>query len=118
MYAITGITGRVGGVVGRTLLSAGQRVRAVVRDADKGRLWCELGCEVAMAEMEDAAALTRAFANVTGVFILPPSNFDQSQDFRRPGPSSPPCVKRSMRPVQPRSSVSRPSVLRPPSRTC
>ena len=81
MYAITGITGRVGGVVGRTLLSAGQRVRAVVRDADKGRLWCELGCEVAMAEMEDAAALTRAFANVTGVFILPPSNFDPKPGF-------------------------------------
>src|ERR1700704_4323489 len=64
MYAITGITGKVGGVVARTLLSAGQRVRAVVRHADKGRVWSDLGCEVAIAEMEDAEALTRAFTHV------------------------------------------------------
>jgi len=36
MYAVTGIRGKVGGVVGRTLLSTGQRVRAVIRNADKG----------------------------------------------------------------------------------
>jgi uncharacterized protein YbjT (DUF2867 family) len=81
MYAITGITGKVGGRVARTLLSAGQRVRAVLRDADKGKLWSGLGCEVAIAEMEDAAALTRAFVCVTGVFILPPSNFDPEPGF-------------------------------------
>ena len=81
MYAITGITGNVGGVVARALLSAGQRVRAVVRNANKGKLWCELGCEVAIAEMEDAEALTRAFTDVTGVFILPPPNFDPKPGF-------------------------------------
>jgi len=81
MYAITGITGKVGGVVARHLLSAGQRVRAVVRDAHKGRFWSDLGCEVAIAEMEDAAALTRSFSGVTGVFILPPSNFDPGPGF-------------------------------------
>src|ERR1700752_986788 len=81
MYAITGITGKVGGAAARALLSAGQRVRAVVRDADKGRSWSELGCEVAIAEMEDARALTRAFTDVTGVFILPPSNFDPQPGF-------------------------------------
>src|SRR5467141_3278207 len=57
IHAITGITGKVGGAVARALLSAGQRVRAVVRDANKGRFWSELGCEVAIAEMEDAEAL-------------------------------------------------------------
>jgi NAD(P)H dehydrogenase (quinone) len=81
MYAITGITGKVGGVAARTLLSAGQRVRAVVRDADKGRFWSDLDCEVAIAELEDAEALTRAFTSVTGVFILPPSNFDPEPGF-------------------------------------
>lgn len=81
MHAITGITGKVGGAVARTLLSAGQRVRAVVRDADKGKAWSDLGCEVAMAEMEDAQALTRAFAGVTGVFILPPPIFDPEPGF-------------------------------------
>jgi len=81
MYAITGITGKVGGAVARTLLSAGQRVRAVVRDADKGKAWSDLGCEVAIAEMEDAQALTRAFSGVTGVFVLPPPNFDPKPGF-------------------------------------
>ncbi|NEK55948.1 NmrA family NAD(P)-binding protein, partial [Rhizobium leguminosarum] len=32
MFAITGITGKVGGAVARQLLAAGQPVRAVVRD--------------------------------------------------------------------------------------
>jgi len=81
MFAITGITGKVGGAVARTLLSAGQRVRAVVRDADKGKAWSDLGCEVALADMEDAQALTHAFAGVTGVFILPPPIFDPEPGF-------------------------------------
>ena len=41
MYAITGIAGKVGGIVARTLLAAGLPVRAVVRDADKGRPWAD-----------------------------------------------------------------------------
>jgi NAD(P)H dehydrogenase (quinone) len=81
MYAITGITGNVGGAVARTLLAEGKLVRAVVRDAAKGRAWADLGCEVAIAEMEDAAALARAFAGAEGVFVLPPSNFDPTPGF-------------------------------------
>ena len=45
MYAITGITGKVGGELARTLLDAGQPVRAVVRDARKGEAWAARGCE-------------------------------------------------------------------------
>jgi NAD(P)H dehydrogenase (quinone) len=81
MYAITGITGNVGGTLARTLLEAGQPVRAVVRDAGKGRSWAEKGCEVAIAIMEDAGALTDAFKEVDGVFILPPSEFDPAPGF-------------------------------------
>ena len=39
LYAITGITGKIGGVLAHTLLAANQPVRAVVRDADKGAVW-------------------------------------------------------------------------------
>src|SRR5258705_6029559 len=81
MHAITGITGKVGGAVARALLSAGQRVRAVVREADKGRSWSDLGCEVAIAEMEDGEALSRAFTDATGVFVLPPPIFDPEPGF-------------------------------------
>src|SRR3979411_257243 len=67
MYANTGITGKVGGVV--------------VRERDTGRCGSDLGCEVAIAAMEDAEALTRAFAHVLGVFVLPPPNFDPQPGF-------------------------------------
>jgi uncharacterized protein YbjT (DUF2867 family) len=81
MYAITGITGKVGGAAARALLAAGQPVRAVVRDAAKGRFWSELGCEVALADMHDVDALTRAFAGTAGVFVLPPPQFDPQPGF-------------------------------------
>jgi NAD(P)H dehydrogenase (quinone) len=82
MYAITGITGKVGGELARTLLAAGQSVRAVVRDTHKGREWAALGCEVALAAMEDTPALTKAFAGASGVFILSPPVFDPEPGYR------------------------------------
>ncbi len=80
-YAITGITGKVGGAVARNLLEAGQAVRAVMRDASKASRWRGLGCPVAIADMADAAALTQAFAGTDGVFVLLPANFDPSPGF-------------------------------------
>jgi NAD(P)H dehydrogenase (quinone) len=80
MYAITGITGNVGGELAGALLAAGQRVRAIVRDARKGEEWAARGCEVAVATMDDAAALTRAFEGAKGAFILPPPDFDPEPD--------------------------------------
>jgi NAD(P)H dehydrogenase (quinone) len=81
MYAITGITGKVGGVLARTLVAAHQPVRAIVRDAEKAREWAALGCETAFASMSDASALSAAFEGAEGVFILPPSEFDPAPGF-------------------------------------
>ena len=81
MYAITGITGKVGGAMARTLLAANQPVRAIVRDAGKAREWAALGCEVTYASMNDASALSAAFEGAEGVFILPPSEFDPAPGF-------------------------------------
>jgi uncharacterized protein YbjT (DUF2867 family) len=81
MYAITGITGRVGGIAGRTLLDTGLSVRAVVRDAAKGIAWKTRGSEVALADMNDARALTTAFTGVDGVFVLIPPIFDPAPGF-------------------------------------
>jgi uncharacterized protein YbjT (DUF2867 family) len=81
MYAITGITGRVGGATANALLAAGEKVRAVVRSADKGHAWAERGCELALATMNDAASMAAAFAGADAVFILPPSEFDPSPGF-------------------------------------
>jgi uncharacterized protein YbjT (DUF2867 family) len=81
MFAITGITGQVGGVVARTLLAAGKNVRAVVRDPAKGELWARQGCDIALAAMDDPDALRAAFAGADGVFVLLPPNFDPSPGF-------------------------------------
>ena len=81
MYAITGITGQVGGTLARHLLAAGETVRAVVRDARKGEAWAARGCEVAVAGMDDAAALAKAFAGTTAVFVLPPPVFDPQPGY-------------------------------------
>src|SRR6202167_4484840 len=82
MFAITGITGNVGGEVARNLLAGGQPVRAVVRDLLKGEAWAKRGCDLVCAEINDAAALTAAFKGSEGVFVLVPPNFDTSPDFR------------------------------------
>ncbi|MBN9248408.1 MAG: NmrA family NAD(P)-binding protein [Hyphomicrobium sp.] len=81
MYAVTGITGQVGGAAARRLLEAGQPVRAVIRNVAKCALWTRKGCEIAVADMQDADALARAFKDADGVFILPPSEFDPSPGF-------------------------------------
>jgi uncharacterized protein YbjT (DUF2867 family) len=81
MFAIMGITGQVGGVVAHTLLAAGLPVRAIVRDAAKGRAWADRGCELTLASIENVAALTSAFSGADGVFILVPPNFDPTPEF-------------------------------------
>jgi uncharacterized protein YbjT (DUF2867 family) len=81
MYAITGITGKVGGAVARSLLTEKLPVRAVLRDEAKAAEWRTRGCDIALAEMDDAASLTSAFRGAAGVFILPPSEFDPEPGF-------------------------------------
>jgi len=72
MFAITGITGNVGGEVARRLLAAHLPVRAVVRDARKAENLAASGCELRVADINDAATLTIAFKGADGVFILVP----------------------------------------------
>ncbi|MGH8094147.1 MAG: NmrA family NAD(P)-binding protein [Chthoniobacterales bacterium] len=81
MYAIAGITGQIGTVIGKALLVFNRPVRAVVRNADKGEAWRKLGCEVALAAIDDATSLTAAFRGAEAVFVLVPSNFDPSPGF-------------------------------------
>ncbi|MFY9762199.1 MAG: NmrA family NAD(P)-binding protein [Xanthobacteraceae bacterium] len=81
MFAVTGITGQVGGATARTLLDTGLSVRAVMRDAAKGAAWRESGCEIALADMKDAAALTDALSGVDGIFVIMPPIFDPTPGF-------------------------------------
>jgi uncharacterized protein YbjT (DUF2867 family) len=81
MFAITGITGQVGRRLATELLDAHCKVRAVLRDASKAPPWAGRGCEIALASMDDAAALTTAFTGAQAVFVLLPPNFDPSPGF-------------------------------------
>ena len=81
MFTVTGITGKVGGQVARDLLAKGLKVRAVVRTPAKGEEWAALGCEIAVANIDDAAALTEAFRGAEGVFLMTPPNYDPEIGF-------------------------------------
>ncbi|GAB1822802.1 NAD(P)H-binding protein [Herbidospora sp. RD11066] len=70
MYAITGVTGHVGGAAARELLRRGAPVRAVVRDPAKGDGWPE----VAVADLGDPEALAAAFRGCAGAFVLLPTD--------------------------------------------
>jgi uncharacterized protein YbjT (DUF2867 family) len=81
MFAITGITGKVGAAAARSLLSAHQPVRAVMRDRNKSAPWAQLGCDIALADLADTGALTRAFEGTAGVFAMLPPVFDPAPGF-------------------------------------
>src|SRR5258708_29248763 len=85
MFAITGITGKVGAAVARSLLSDDQPVRAAGRDRSKGAAWAQLGCDIAVPDISDTAALATAFEGTAGVFVKlspplgPPPAFPQAR---------------------------------------
>jgi NAD(P)H dehydrogenase (quinone) len=81
MFVITGVTGKVGGQVASTLLAQGHKVRAVVRTVAKGEEWAAKGCEVFIANIDDATALTEAFRGAEGVFLMTPPNYDPEPGF-------------------------------------
>jgi len=73
MFAVTGITGQVGSAVAENLLRQGHKVRALVRDPDKGRRWKEKGCELAIGDFNDPAALARASLKSRGRNAIRPT---------------------------------------------
>ena len=118
MYAITGITGKVGGAVARTLLDANLPVRAVVRDARKGEVWDAQGCEVVLADIADRAALGAAFDGAEGVFVLIPPMFDPTPGFPEARSVSA-SLKSALETTRPQKVVCLSTIgAQAPSRTC
>jgi NAD(P)H dehydrogenase (quinone) len=81
MYAVMGITGKVGGAVASTLLAKGEKVRGIVRNPEKAAEWQKQGVELFKADYDDVDALTAAFTGVAGVFVMVPPNFAPTPDF-------------------------------------
>jgi uncharacterized protein YbjT (DUF2867 family) len=72
MYVIAGVTGHTGKTVAETLLAKGKPVRVIVRQAEQGAAWKARGAEVAIASIDDAAALTKALEGAEGAYFLSP----------------------------------------------
>jgi uncharacterized protein YbjT (DUF2867 family) len=75
MFVVLGATGNTGSAVVETLLSKKQPVRVLVRSVDKGTAWKAKGADVAVASLDDVAALTKAFEGAKGVYLLVPPNY-------------------------------------------
>ena len=78
MFVVLGASGNTGKVVAETLLRQKKKVRVVLHDAAKGKAWGEAGADVAIADVDERAALERAFSGAEGVYALLPPNFSSS----------------------------------------
>jgi NAD(P)H dehydrogenase (quinone) len=86
MIVVLGGTGKVGGTTIAALRQAGAAVRAVVRDAAKAGHLAGLGCEIAVADLWDVTALTRAMDGASTVQVICPvsaQGSDAAADMRR-----------------------------------
>jgi uncharacterized protein YbjT (DUF2867 family) len=81
MYAIVGITGRVGGAIAENLSAQGEQIRAIVRNPEKAARWRDRGAEVVAADVDDPNALASAFEGTDGVFLMIPPNFAPGPGF-------------------------------------
>ena len=78
---ILGATGNTGSIVADFLLSKGQKVRVVGRDASRLQRFVRKGAEAFTADMTDAAALTKAFKRARAAYLLlPPITSREDQE--------------------------------------
>jgi uncharacterized protein YbjT (DUF2867 family) len=74
LFAITGATGNIGSKIANALLKEGKKVRVIGRTADRLKPFTDKGAEAFVGSVDDAEAMTRAFAGATAVFAMIPPN--------------------------------------------
>jgi uncharacterized protein YbjT (DUF2867 family) len=82
MLLVMGITGKVGGAAAKHLLAHGKKVRALVRNREKAANWANQGVELVDGDWNDEAAIEHALKGVEGSFVMLPSVWAPSPDFR------------------------------------
>jgi uncharacterized protein YbjT (DUF2867 family) len=83
LYVILGASGNTGSIIANALLLKGEKVRVVGRDAGRLQHFVGKGAEAFTAEIDDAAALTKAFSGASAAYLLLPpakSREDQEQE--------------------------------------
>lgn len=78
MFVIFGASGKVGRVTVAALRSAGQPVRAIVRNPLQAESLAQLGCEIAVADLLDLESVKTALDGAFAVQILCPVPVDDS----------------------------------------
>lgn len=79
-YVVTGATGQVGSAVIRYLSSKSLPVRAVVRSKEKAESLKTANIDAVVADLNDVQALTEAFKQAKGVFLMNPPAYE-SEDM-------------------------------------
>jgi len=80
-YVILGASGNTGSIIATSLLSKGKKVRVVGRDVERLQRFVRKGAEAFQAEINDAAALTKAFSGAHAAYLLlPPITSREDQE--------------------------------------
>ena len=82
MILVLGITGKVGGATAEHLLTHGKEVRALVRNREKASGWAKRGVELVDGDWNDSAAIEQALEGVEGAFVMLPSVWAPSPDYK------------------------------------
>lgn len=82
MFLVMGITGKVGGATAQHLLAQGKKVRALVRNRGKAANWADQGVELIDGDWNDTSAIEQALKGVEGAFVMLPSVWAPSPDYK------------------------------------
>lgn len=82
MFSVMGITGKVGGATAKHLLAQGKEVRALVRNRDKAAKWADQGVQLVEGDWNDSAAIELALRGVEGAFVMLPTEWAPSPDYK------------------------------------
>jgi uncharacterized protein YbjT (DUF2867 family) len=81
IYVILGASGNTGSIVADFLLSKGEEVRVLGRDAGRLQRFVRKGAEAFTTDMSDASALTKAFSGARAAYLLlPPISSREDQE--------------------------------------
>src|SRR6202040_2815301 len=81
MYVILGASGNTGSIIANFLLSKGEQVRVMGRDAGRLQRFVRQGAEASTADVSDAAALAKAFRGARAAYLLlPPITSREDQE--------------------------------------
>lgn len=81
MYVVSGATGHTGSVVAKTLLEKKLPVRVIVRSQEKGAAFEKLGAAAAVADLQNADALTEALQGGKVLYLMNPPAYQAEDQF-------------------------------------